>query len=581
MAKQLFSNNAASTTSAALTTTATTVALVTNGGSDFPAISGGDWFMGTLVDANGVIEIVKVTARTGDSLTVVRGQEGTTANVYPAGSRFELRLTASALETLRDEKAPLASPALTGVPTAPTAAAGTNTTQIATTAHVKTAIDNLIGGAPAALDTLNELAAALADDASYATTVTNALATKANQVTTISAGAGLTGGGDLSTNRTISHADTSSQASVNNAGNTFIQDITLDTYGHITGLTSATAVINDATITMSAGSGLSGGGSFTANQGTAGTITFSHADTSSQASVDNTGNTFIQDITLDTYGHITAISSGTAVINDATMTVSAGNGLTGGGNFTANQSANSTVTLNVGAGTGIAVAADTVSLSHLGIQSLTDPNADRIMFWDDSAGAMAWLSAGTNVSISGTTISSSYVNTTYSAGTGITLTGTTFSIPQAVATSSNVQFAGLGVGTAGAAGEVRATGQITAYYSDMRLKDVVVDQIPNAVAKCQYLTGFKYKASQEAIDLNIPGLDPDRVIAGLSAQAVRDVLPEAIRPAPFDTDADGNSISGQDYLTVQYEQLIPVLVEAIKELASEIEVLRNLIETQE
>jgi hypothetical protein len=59
------------------------------------------------------------------------------------------------------------------------------------------------------------------------------------------------------------------------------------------------------------------------------------------------------------------------------------------------------------------------------------------------------------------------------------------------------------------------------------------------------------------------------------------VLPEAIRPAPFDTDENGNSITGQNYLTVQYEQLIPVLVEAIKELASEIDVLRDLIETQE
>ncbi|MFH1796258.1 MAG: hypothetical protein ABIF45_17350 [Pseudomonadota bacterium] len=76
-------------------------------------------------------------------------------------------------------KAPLASPALTGTPTAPTAAAGTNTTQIATTAHVKAAIDALLAGAPGALDTLNELAAALGDDANFAATITTALALKA------------------------------------------------------------------------------------------------------------------------------------------------------------------------------------------------------------------------------------------------------------------------------------------------------------------------------------------------------------------------------------------------------------------
>lgn len=72
-----------------------------------------------------------------------------------------------------------ASPAFTGTPTAPTATAGTNTTQIATTAFVKTAVDNLISGAPGALDTLDELAAALADDQNYATTITTALGTKA------------------------------------------------------------------------------------------------------------------------------------------------------------------------------------------------------------------------------------------------------------------------------------------------------------------------------------------------------------------------------------------------------------------
>ncbi|MDP6771881.1 MAG: hypothetical protein QF704_14365, partial [Anaerolineales bacterium] len=61
-------------------------------------------------------------------------------------------------------------------------------------------------------------------------------------------------------------------------------------------------------------------------------------------------------------------------------------------------------TLNVIGGTGITANADDVALSHLGIESLSDPNADRIMFWDDSAGATAFLTAGTNLSISGTTI---------------------------------------------------------------------------------------------------------------------------------------------------------------------------------
>ncbi|HAV8530185.1 TPA: phage tail protein, partial [Escherichia coli] len=88
-------------------------------------------------------------------------------------------------------KAPLASPALTGIPTAPTAAQGTNNTQIATTAYVRAAISALVGSSPEALDTLNELAAALGNDPNFATTMTNALAGKQPLDATLTALAGL------------------------------------------------------------------------------------------------------------------------------------------------------------------------------------------------------------------------------------------------------------------------------------------------------------------------------------------------------------------------------------------------------
>ncbi|EFD0530395.1 phage tail protein [Escherichia coli] len=91
-------------------------------------------------------------------------------------------------------KAPLASPALTGIPTAPTAAQGTNNTQIATTAYVRVAISALVGSSPEALDTLNELAAALGNDPNFATTMTNALAGKQPLDATLTALAGLATG---------------------------------------------------------------------------------------------------------------------------------------------------------------------------------------------------------------------------------------------------------------------------------------------------------------------------------------------------------------------------------------------------
>ncbi|HDS6900694.1 TPA: phage tail protein [Enterobacter kobei] len=92
-------------------------------------------------------------------------------------------------------KAPLASPALTGTPTAPTAAQTVNSTQIATTAFVKAALAGLVGSSPAALDTLNELAAALGNDPNFATTMTNALAGKQPLDSTLTTLSGKTANG--------------------------------------------------------------------------------------------------------------------------------------------------------------------------------------------------------------------------------------------------------------------------------------------------------------------------------------------------------------------------------------------------
>jgi hypothetical protein len=92
-------------------------------------------------------------------------------------SNIQTQLTTNADEIAL--KANIASPTFTGVPAAPTASAGTNTTQIATTAYVRTEVSNLINSAPTTLDTLNELAAALNNDASFATTITAAVGLKA------------------------------------------------------------------------------------------------------------------------------------------------------------------------------------------------------------------------------------------------------------------------------------------------------------------------------------------------------------------------------------------------------------------
>ncbi len=111
---------------------------------------------------------------------------------------------------------------------------------------------------------------------------------------------------------TIGHHDTSSTSSVNNSGNTVIQDVTLDTYGHVTGLSSKTLTIptvNDATLTVQGTGALGGSGTFTANQSSNAIISISHDDTSSQSSINNSNGTVIQDVTLDGYGHVTGLGS--------------------------------------------------------------------------------------------------------------------------------------------------------------------------------------------------------------------------------------------------------------------------------
>jgi hypothetical protein len=117
------------------------------------------------INASAAIDWTKIAPSSTVSATELGYLDGVTSAIQ---TQLDAKLaTATASSTY----APLASPALTGVPTAPTATAGTNTTQVATTAYVGTAINNLIDGAPATLDTLNEIAAALADTANFSDTV--------------------------------------------------------------------------------------------------------------------------------------------------------------------------------------------------------------------------------------------------------------------------------------------------------------------------------------------------------------------------------------------------------------------------
>jgi hypothetical protein len=145
-----------------------------------------------------------------------------------------------------------------------------------------------------------------------------------------------------------------------------------------------------------------------------------------------------------------------------------------------------------------------------------------------------------------------------SASTG----SVTLSTPQSINTGASVQFGSFGVGTAasGTTGEIRATNNVTAYYSDDRLK-TRLGKIENALDKLCSLEGFYYEANETAQAL---GYEVKREV-GVSAQQVEAIMPEIVAPAPIDA----------QYMTVRYERALPLLIEAIKELREEVRALKR------
>lgn len=95
-------NNASGTLNAGINSSATTIVLAAGQGARFPTLGVNDYFYATLIDTTNNLEIVKVTARSTDTLTVVRGQDGTTARAYSTNDRFELRPTAALFNEFAD-----------------------------------------------------------------------------------------------------------------------------------------------------------------------------------------------------------------------------------------------------------------------------------------------------------------------------------------------------------------------------------------------------------------------------------------------------------------------------------------------
>jgi hypothetical protein len=117
-------------------------------------------------------------------------------------------------------------------------------------------------------------------------------------------------------------------------------------------------------------------------------------------------------------------------------------------------------------------------------------------------------------------------------------------------------------------GDLRATGDVIAYFSDMRLKDKE-GNIENALEKVGKLNGFYYRNNKEA---NLIGYEGRELQVGLSAQDVESILPEIVHPAPL------AQALGYDYKTINYDRVVPLLVNAIKEQKSIVDSQKEEIE---
>jgi hypothetical protein len=122
-------------------------------------------------------------------------------------------------------------------------------------------------------------------------------------------------------------------------------------------------------------------------------------------------------------------------------------------------------------------------------------------------------------------------------------------------------------------GDTYHSGDVVAYASDFRLKENI-SSIDNALEKISKIRGVNYTWKDEVEELGFSPTKKDDI--GVIAQEILEVLPEAVRPAPFDY-INGSSVTGENYLTVQYEKIVPLLIEAIKEQQTQIEDLKQAL----